>query len=155
MHEIIELKEMLCKELEEYGKKELSAGSLEIIDKLAHTVKNLGKIIEMAEEEEYSEAGGSYRNSYDGSYRNSYEGGQGGSYRNSYEGGQGGSYRRSYARGRGRNARRDSRGRYSSEGGYSRAAEDMVMQLQEMMQEAPDQQTKQEIQRLVTKLEQM
>lgn len=53
MDEIYELKEMLCKELEEYGRKgEMSAGSLEIVDKLAHAVKNLGKIIEMYEEEE-------------------------------------------------------------------------------------------------------
>ena len=51
MHEIYELKEMLMQELEEYGRKgELKdVGSLEIIDKLAHTIKNLCKIIETAE----------------------------------------------------------------------------------------------------------
>lgn len=148
MHAIYELKEKLCKELEGYGERgELSASILETVDKLAHAIKNLDKIIEMYEMEEE----GSYR---DGSYRDgSYEGG---SYRRSYD--MGGNYRRSYddgsyRRGRGRNARRDSRGRYSSEG-YSRAAEDMVMQLQEMMEEAPDQQTRQEIQRLIKKMEQ-
>ena len=86
MHELHELKEMLCKELEEYGKKgELSAGTLDIVDKLAHTIKNLDKIIEVYEGEDYSNA------PYMRSYRNG----------RSYED-------RSYAR------RRD--GRYSSEG---------------------------------------
>ena len=133
MHGIYELKEMLCKELEEYGTKgELSTGTLDIVDKLAHSVKNLDKIIESYEEDE-----GSY--AYDDGMM--YEGG-----RSMRRGG-------SYARGRGRNARRDSRGRYSSEG-YSRTG-DMVEQLRDMMREAPDERTRQEIQRLVTKMEQM
>ena len=46
MDAIYELKEKLCDELEEYGDKKLDAGSLEVIDKLAHTIKNLDKIIE-------------------------------------------------------------------------------------------------------------
>lgn len=61
--------------------------------------------------------------------------------------------RGSYARGRGRNARRDSRGRYSSEG-YSRN-EDMAMQIREMMEDAPDERTRQEFQRFLGKLENM
>jgi hypothetical protein len=86
MHELYELKELLCKELEEIGGKgELTAGSLETVDTLAHALKNIDKIIESKEDEEYS---GRY---YDGSYN------------------------RSYARGR-TNARRDSMGRYSREG---------------------------------------
>lgn len=141
MHAIYELKEKLCKELEGYGERgELSASILDTVDKLAHAIKNLDKIIEiyeMEEEDDGSYGGGSYRRSYD----------MGGDYRRSYDDG-------SYRRGRGRNARRDSRGRYSSEGGYSRASEDMVMQLREMMEEAPDQQTRQEIQRLIKKMEQ-
>lgn len=145
MHAIYDLKEKLCKELEGYGERgELSASILETVDKLAHAIKNIDKIIETYEMEEE----GSYRNSYDGeSYR-------GGSYRRSYN--MGGSYddNGSYRIGRGRNARRDSRGRYSSEGGYSRASEDMVDQLQEMMEMAPDQQTRQDIQRLMKKMEQ-
>ena len=89
MHGIYELKDMLCKELEEYGKKgELSAGTLDIVDKLAHTIKNLDKIIEVYEEDDYSNYGGTYM-----------DGGR--SYRN-----------RSYARGR----KRDSMGRYSRDG---------------------------------------
>lgn len=129
MHGIYELKEMLCKELEEYGSKgELSTGTLEIVDKLAHTVKNLDRIIESYEEEE-----GSYAYE-DGMY---YKG-----VRSMNRGGD------SYARGRGRNARRDSMSRYSRNS-------DMVDQLRDLMREAPDEKTRQEIQRLVTKMEQM
>ena len=63
MDAIYELKDMLCEELEEYGKKDkLDVGGLEIVDKLAHTIKNLDKIIETYEEDGYS---GEY---YDGSY---------------------------------------------------------------------------------------
>lgn len=158
MHDIYQLKEMLMDELKEFGKKgELTAGSLETVDKLSHAVKNLCKIIEAyEEEEEYSMAGDG-----GGSYRYSNEGGNGGgSYArggNSYaRGGRGGgSYRGgSYARGRGRSARRDSMGRYSNEG-YSRAAEDMIEQLRDMVEEAPDEQTRMEIQKLMKKLEQM
>ncbi|MBP5311888.1 MAG: hypothetical protein J6112_03540 [Clostridia bacterium] len=146
MDELYELKEMLMKELEEYGRKsDLSAGSLEIVDKLTHTIKNLCKIIEAYEEEEYSGAyeGGSYRRSYR-------QGGNqgGGSYR------EGGSYRQG-VKGTGRYSRRGGSSRYSREGGYSRHGEDMVMQLRELMEEAPDEQTRMEIQRLVQKMEQM
>lgn len=133
MHGIYELKEMLCKELEEYGTKgELSTGTLEIVDKLAHTIKNLDKIIES-----YGEDDGSY--AYDDGMM--------------YEGGRSMNRGGSYARGRGRNARRDSRGRYSNEG-YSRTG-DMVERLRDLMRDAPDERTRQEIQRLVTKMEQM
>lgn len=127
MHGIYELKEMLCKELEEYGKKgELSAGTLEIVDKLAHAIKNIDKIIESYENEDYS---GAY-NYEDRSYRGS-----------------------SYARGRGRGARRDSMGRYSSEG-YSRAGE-MAEQLRNLMHDAPNEHIRQKIQHLVSEVEMM
>lgn len=97
MHELYELKEKLCDELKEYGSKDLSAGTLDVVDKLAHAVKNIDKIIEVYEDEG------------DGYSSRSYPDGMGGSYarggRSSYRGG-------SYARGR-MNARRDSMGRYS------------------------------------------
>ena len=137
MHALYDLKEMLCKELEEYGKKgELSASVLEKVDTLAHAAKNIDKIIENYEESEYSSRpyGGSY-NSYRGSYRG-----------NSYDN------MGSYARGRGSNAQRDSRGRYSSDG-YSR--NDMVDQLRDMMNSAPDDRSRQEIERLISKMEMM
>lgn len=162
MDGLYELKEMLCKELEEYGRKgELTAGSLEIVDKLAHAIKNIHKIIEAYEEEEgggYSERGGSYR----GSYARAGQGGGGG--QGGGRGGQGGGGSNrggSYARqGRGRNARRDSMGRYSSEGGYSRGGysmdggkEEMIMQLEELKQDAPSKKIMERIDDLISELE--
>ena len=137
MHELYELKDMLCKELKEYGTKgELTAGSLDVVDKLTHAMKNLDKVIEAYEEE-------------DGEYSSrSYPDGMGGSYRGySREGNRGGSYRGSYARGR-MNARRDSMGRYSRDDG-------MGEELRELMQDAPNEAIKRDIQRLVDKMEQM
>lgn len=51
MHKLVELKDMLCEELEEYASKDLTASSLDMVDKLAHAVKNIDKIIN---ESEYS-----------------------------------------------------------------------------------------------------
>jgi hypothetical protein len=145
MHELYELKEMLCKELEEYGRKgDLSAGSLEIVDKLAHALKNVDKIIESKEEESGEEYSGAM-------YR------RGGSYR--YDDGMmtGGSYRGgSYARGRGSNARRDSMGRYASRG-YSRSEGDMdeiVEELRGMMGDLPEDKQR-EVQRFIEKVDRM
>lgn len=64
-----ELKEKLCKELDEIAHKpEMGAGDLEIIHKLTDTIKNVDKI-GLLEEGEYSQA-------YDGTYNrgNSYRG---------------------------------------------------------------------------------
>ena len=151
MHELYELKDKLLQELEEYGSKELSAGTLDVVDKLSHAVKNLCKIIEMKEdEEEYSGAmmGGMGGTSY---ARGGNRGGsRGGSYRGSYEG-RGGSY----ARGRGSNAKRDSMGRYSSERGYSRDGMEMADQLRDLMDDAPNDAIRMDIERLLRKVEQM
>lgn len=47
MHDLYNLKEMLCKELSDYGKDGgLSLSSLDTIDKLAHAAKNVAKLIE-------------------------------------------------------------------------------------------------------------
>lgn len=141
MKELYDLKEMLCKELKEYGEKgEMTAGTLDVVDKLTHTIKNLDKIIEVYEEGEYS-----------GFYPWSYEGGMGGG---SNRGGSNGSYRGSYARGRGSYAR--GRGRYSNERGYSRegySRNDLADKMRELMDEAPDEQTRKEIHRMVEKLD--
>ena len=123
MHDIKKLKEMLMDELSTYGQGDkLSTGSLEMVDKLAHAVKNLCKIVESSEGEEYSRADGGSMNG--GSYRGSYR------MRGSYAD-DGGSYRR----------RRDSMGRYSREDGYSRADEDelhdIVNQLRAMAKDLP------------------
>ena len=146
MKELMNLKQMLCEELEEYGRSpELSKSSLEMIDKLAHACKNVCKIIEAKEEEQYSMADGSYRG---GSYR-------GGSMRGSYDDG---SYRGGYSRdgyyyddgGNSYRRGRDRMGRF-----ISRDGSEMAHKLRDMMQEAPDEATKREIQRLADKMEQM
>ena len=47
MHDLYNLKEMLCRELSDYGKEGgLSLSSLDTIDKLAHAAKNVAKLIE-------------------------------------------------------------------------------------------------------------
>lgn len=144
MHELYELKEKLMKELAEYSQGELSTGSLEVIDKLAHAIKNICKICEDMEGSSY-EGGSSYgRRSYEGSGR-SYDG----SYDMSREGGSNRSYEgSSYRRGRGRYARRDSMGRYAAEG------PELAMELKELMQDAPEE-SKQDFKRLIQKVEQM
>ena len=59
MHNIYALKNKLMKEIEDYGSMpKIDLAGLDIVDKLAHTVKNLCKIIDWCEKEEYSyEAG--------------------------------------------------------------------------------------------------
>lgn len=128
MKELYELKDKLCDELKEYGKKDMSAGSLDVVDKLTHTIKNLDKIIETYEEDGYSNMDGrSYRMSRNGrSYQNSM--------RSSY-------------------AKRNSMGRYSRDG-YS-YDDDMVAELRELMEDAPDERTKQEFKRFIQKIESM
>lgn len=60
MHKLEELKNMLCEELEEYGSKEsLDVGALDVVDKLAHAIKNIDKIMEGYEGSSYGR-GGSY-----------------------------------------------------------------------------------------------
>ena len=146
MEELMKLKETLCNELEEYSRKgKMSAGDLEVVDKLTHTIKNLDKIIENYDE---------------------------------YSGAMGGDYSRRYSmardgRGRGRNANRDSRGRYSSRGGYPNemdgysnermngysregySGHDMVMELRELMEDAPDERTRMEFEKFIRKMEMM
>lgn len=121
MEELYELKDTLIRELAEYGSsKEMSAGSLDVVDKLAHATKNLCKIID----------------DMDGHSHSSYDNGMGSRY------GRGNSY---------------SRGRYSRRymrDGYS-GNDDMAMELRAMMDNAPDDRTRQEFQKFITKIEQM
>lgn len=118
MHEIMELKEMLMDELSQYGSKgNLSTGDLEVVDKLAHAIKNLCKIVD---EGKYSR----------GSY---------------YE--DGGSYRR------GMSGRRDSRGRYTRNGSmYYRNADEFAEQMQQLVDEAPNEEIKQRMRQLMQEI---
>ena len=71
MHKLYDLKKMLMEELEEYGMRDkLDVGGLEIVDKLAHAIKNICKIIEMNDEGSYD---GRSRRSYEDHSRRSYE----------------------------------------------------------------------------------
>lgn len=114
MHKLHKIKDMLMEELEKYGdEKELSAGSLAVIDTLTHSIKNLCKIID--EGDDYSE-------------------------------------RRYYMADR----KRDSRGRYSRDermNDYSRAADEIIGQLETMVHVAPDEKTKRDIRDLIHKME--
>ena len=144
MHKLIEY---VCGELEELEKKASKSGALsmseiEYADKLAHLKKNLLKSDEL-----YDEAmGGDMSADYSGNYMNtgrgrSYAGaGRGGSYAN-----MGGS---SYAQ------RRDRFGRYSSDRGYSRDMTGLADRLRDLMEDAPDESMRRDIERLLQKVEQ-
>ena len=130
-----ELCETLSREIGEANDKirtaggKLSAGDLEYIDKLTHALKSVKATIAMMEEEGYS----GYYPYMGGSYADGNMGGN-----RSYRGMRGGrSYRRGY-----------SREGYSRDGG-------MVEELRELMQDAPDERTKQEFQRFIDKIERM
>lgn len=129
MEYMYELKEKLCKELEEIARKgELGAGDLEIVHKLTDTIKNLDKI-EMLEDGGYSQAG-------DWEGRGSYA--RGSSYAN-----------------RGKHY---VRGHYSRDGrmdGYSRhdTKEAMMEQLGEIMSSANDRE-REILRRAMSQLEQ-
>jgi hypothetical protein len=131
MHKLIKY---VCDELESLEKKAdnggLSMQELQLADTLAHLKKNLLKSDEMMGE--------------DGEYSNgmAYSDGRG-SYR--YMDG-------SYAR-RGRmNARRDSMGRYSRN--YSMATEDLIAQLEDIKDSAPDDMSRREVSKLIDKMRQ-
>lgn len=128
MHEFQALKDKLMAELKKYSSRtDMSASTLDVVDKLTHTIKNLCKIME---DGEYSEAMPMTRTMYG----RSYDDGMG---HTSY----------AMARGRGRNARRDAMGRYSST--------DIVGELRELAMDAPDDKTRSEIEMLVRKMETM
>lgn len=126
-----------------------SRDDVEMAYKLTDIVKDVYCIWAYEEDEGGSSfEGGSYR-----SYRGSYEGGG-----RSNEGG------RSYERGGGRSrAGRDNMGRFSREGsyrgrsnrGYSRDDGKMeyIEELRELMEDAPDEQTRQSIQRMIQQME--
>lgn len=145
MHTYYETKDMLKKELDDIVKKgELSAGSLETIDKLLDSIKNACKIIMY---EEYSDDEGEY------SRRGGYS---------MADGMMNGNY--SMVRGRGSNARRDSMGRYSrneysrrggSRDGYSydEGKDEKVQILREMMNEVGSDEERRTIQKIIRRME--
>lgn len=141
------------RELEELSMQDtMSMSNLEAIDKLSHSIKNLCKIIEDNEMGGYSmDDGYSMRRGYSRGYSNddmrhrqmdlSYADNSYGMMPYSYD-----------DRGRGSQANRDSMGRYSSRG-YSRNG--MVDNIRNLMAEAPDERTRQELQRIMDRMETM
>lgn len=154
MHKLDELREMLMAELEKCSDKgELSAGSLEVIDKLSHAIKSIDTIVAMEDSGysnnysyargrgrnarrdsmgRYSSGGGSYEYddmSYDGSYEDGNRGG-------------------SYARGGG------NRGGYSRRG-YSRddAKMELARELKEIAMDTDDSEVKQMIHKWIKQVE--
>lgn len=124
MNKMYELRDMLCEELDNITEQgDITTGSLDIINKLTHSIKSIDTIMAMEEA------------SYDGSYRD-------GSYYDGY------SRRGSYARGR-RNARRDNRGRYSRTDSKEQIAE----QLEDIMDETTDPSVKQALQKALSHIE--
>lgn len=121
-----------------------SREEIDSVYKLVDIVKDVHCIWAYEENEEggYSEEGRSYRGGYD------------------YDDGM------SMARGRGRNAKRDSMGRYSRDDGYgyrggrsmnysrADAKQEYMDELREMAMNAPDDQTRQSIQRMIQQMEQ-
>lgn len=121
-----ELRDTLCRELDEIAEKgELSAGDLETVDKLTHTLKNLDKIM----------MGGEYSNAGDWYAMGNY--GRDG-YRVDYRDGT--SYR---------GRKRDSMGRYSR----TDAREDMAEKLRRMVDDAPDSRTREALEKAMRILE--
>lgn len=106
----------------------ITQGDVEYMDTLAHMIKSIKTTMAMMD----AEGGNSYRGSYDGrSYDGSYEG-------------------RSYDRGMSRD--RDSMGRYS---GRMYRDTGTINKLREMMRQADDDQTREEFQKFIEKMEHM
>lgn len=123
--ELYELREMLMDELHKISSKgELTAGSLETVDKLTHSIKSIDTICAMEEAGGYSNDGSSYN--YNRSYNRSY---------GSYDGSYGMSGRR---------------GRYSR--GYS-GTDNLAENLRELMEHASDNKSRTVIQRALEQLE--
>lgn len=130
MEYLYDLKEKLCKELEEYAQKSnMNAGDLEMVHKLTDTIKNVDKIEMLEEDDGYSRAG-----NWEADMRGTYA--------------RGSSYR---------GRKRDSMGRYSRDGrmgGYSRhdSKEAMMEQAQEMMDNATTERERDAIRRFMSEL---
>ena len=130
MEYLYDLKEKLCKELEEYAQKSnMNAGDLEMVHKLTDTIKNVDKIVMLEEDDGYSRAG-----NWEADMRGTYA--------------RGSSYR---------GRKRDSMGRYSRDGrmgGSSRhdSKEAMMEQAQEMMDNATTERERDAIRRFMSEL---
>lgn len=122
MKHMYDLREKLCKELDELSEGHLDMNSLDAINKLTHSIKSIDTIMAM-EEAGYSREG---NGSYD----------------------EGGSYRRGRSATTGRYVSRAS-DRYSRD--YSRN-DGLRAKLEELVHDAPDDKTREELQRLIDRM---
>lgn len=120
------------KELDELENKVAMGGKLSRAD--IEDGKNLAKFKMAILTNEAMEEGSDYSNEYR----------EGMSNRVSYRGGM--------SNARGRNARRDSRGRYSSEDGYSRAESDFRERLEDAIDSAPDEHKRKKLERILNEM---
>jgi len=136
MKDLHELKEKLCRELDEYSRNpEMKAGDLEVIHKLTDTIKNINKIEMLEEEGGYS--GDDGYNSYD----------RGSSYSNRGKHYVRGHYSRDMGRRTGTYRRYDNGG-YSGDDGRSE-----MMEYLEKALDAASEQDREDIKRFMRKLE--
>lgn len=106
---------------------DMTGGDVEYIDRLTHTLKSIKTTMAMMDSEGYSGYGN-----------------MGGNSSRYYPG--------NYS---GRGRRRDSMGRYSRNRGRYSGNDEMVDQLRELMEDAPDDRTRQEFQKFISKVESM
>ena len=129
MHKLYDLKEKLMRELEDYSENgKFSKDDVESIKYITSSIDHICNILEGADDEYSMNMGG-------GSYAM-----------------RGGSYARG-GRGGNRGGRTRGANQYGSYG-YSRA-EDISMELRELMNSAPNERTRQEIQGLIDRLDRM
>ena len=128
--ELYEIKEAVGYEIGEANKRiknaggKISTADLDVIDKLAHSMKSLVTVCAMLEAEEDGGYSGDMMPTYGGNY-------SGRGRRNNYGG--------------------ERRNGYSGRMGYSRTG-DMREQLRQMMEDAPDEQTRMEIRNLMDRM---
>jgi len=142
MHEMMELKDILERELKNFAKDDkMTIGSLDKIHKITDTIKNIDKISMLEESGEYSQRDRNY-NIY-GTY-------DGGSYdSNSYARRRRDSMGR-YTRARGGNMSRDG---YSRDG-YSRGGkEEMIMKIEDMMDVVSSDKERKALEKCLSELE--
>lgn len=126
-----QLEKMLCAELEEIvDKGTLSAGDLDVVDKLTHALKNTYKV-HMGEAGEYSQTGEWSMMGSSPVYSRNYERGN------------------SYSRGRTGYVKRDGMGRYSS----AAVKEEMIGKLEEMMGMADSEKERDALRNCISKIE--
>lgn len=146
MKDYEELKEMLCKELEEYANKDdMSAGDLEAIHKLTDTIKNIDKICMLEGDDGYSYGDGDWQARGMYSNRGGYNE-NGSSYAN----------RRGSHYVRGHYSRADGRGMRGGRGrGYSRddAKDYMIDQIDDMMEDTDNSKVREALERCKRTLE--